>query len=114
MSDRRPDITKMRETYGWEPSVPLRTGLGMMVEDFRRRLGVGGGAMKKAVSAPSQPTALPHIRVAQVCARGTVQCWLVPRWIVGAAGRDAPGPPKHMRYTCTSVQCESESKQRAN
>lgn len=37
---RRPDITKMRETYNWEPKVALKDGLGRMVEDFKRRLHV--------------------------------------------------------------------------
>lgn len=39
-SRRRPDITKMRNKYGWEPKVPLKEGLLKMVEDFKRRLHV--------------------------------------------------------------------------
>jgi UDP-glucuronate decarboxylase len=39
-SRRRPDITKMREKYGWQPRVPLREGLALMVDDFKRRLHV--------------------------------------------------------------------------
>jgi UDP-glucuronate decarboxylase len=32
---RRPDITRARKLLGWEPSVPLREGLGRTVEYFR-------------------------------------------------------------------------------
>lgn len=39
-SRRRPDITKMRNKYGWEPEIPLKDGLLRMVEDFKRRLHV--------------------------------------------------------------------------
>lgn len=39
-SRRKPDITRMRETFGWEPKVPLREGLARMVDDFKRRLQV--------------------------------------------------------------------------
>lgn len=39
-SRRRPDITKMRNKYGWEPKIPLKDGLLRMVEDFKRRLHV--------------------------------------------------------------------------
>ncbi len=39
-SRRRPDITKMRTKYGWEPKIPLKDGLLRMVEDFKRRLHV--------------------------------------------------------------------------
>mmetsp|Transcript_18066 Transcript_18066/g.32983 ORF Transcript_18066/g.32983 Transcript_18066/m.32983 type:complete len:329 (-) Transcript_18066:377-1363(-) len=37
---RRPDITKVKSTLGWEPKVPLRQGLTLMVDDFKKRLGV--------------------------------------------------------------------------
>ncbi|KAG2442856.1 hypothetical protein HXX76_002935 [Chlamydomonas incerta] len=37
---RKPDITKVKTTLGWEPVVPLREGLERMVDDFKRRLGV--------------------------------------------------------------------------
>lgn len=37
---RKPDITKIQTTLGWEPKVPLREGLQRMVEDFKTRLGV--------------------------------------------------------------------------
>jgi len=42
---RRPDITRVREKVGWEPSTDLRTGLARTVEWFRevvRRDGEGG------------------------------------------------------------------------
>jgi nucleoside-diphosphate-sugar epimerase len=32
---RQPDITLARTTYGWEPTIPLREGLGRMIEWFR-------------------------------------------------------------------------------
>jgi UDP-glucuronate decarboxylase len=34
-SRRRPDITKIKTTLGWEPKVPLREGLLLMVDDFK-------------------------------------------------------------------------------
>ena len=37
---RKPDITKVKTTLGWEPVVPLREGLERMVDDFKKRLGV--------------------------------------------------------------------------
>jgi dTDP-glucose 4,6-dehydratase len=36
---RKPDITRARETLGWEPKVPLREGLARTVEYFRAVLG---------------------------------------------------------------------------
>lgn len=36
---RKPDITKIRTTLGWEPKVQLKDGLALMVDDFKRRLG---------------------------------------------------------------------------
>jgi UDP-glucuronate decarboxylase len=39
-SRRKPDITRMQETFGWEPKVTLRDGLGRMVSDFKGRLHV--------------------------------------------------------------------------
>jgi dTDP-glucose 4,6-dehydratase len=33
---RQPDITRAREVLGWEPRVPLRTGLERTIEYFRR------------------------------------------------------------------------------
>lgn len=37
---RKPDITKIKTTLGWEPKVSLREGLPKMVADFKKRLGV--------------------------------------------------------------------------
>ncbi len=37
---RKPDITKVKTTLGWEPKVPLREGLALMVDDFKTRLHV--------------------------------------------------------------------------
>lgn len=37
---RRPDITRMREKYGWEPKVVLKDGLMRMLDDFKKRLHV--------------------------------------------------------------------------
>lgn len=34
---RKPDITKARELLGWHPTVSLRNGLPLMVEDFKQR-----------------------------------------------------------------------------
>jgi dTDP-glucose 4,6-dehydratase len=34
---RRPDITRARETLGWEPKVPVREGLARTIEYFRAR-----------------------------------------------------------------------------
>lgn len=35
---RKPDISRAKELLGWEPKVPLRKGLPMMVQDFRQRI----------------------------------------------------------------------------
>jgi UDP-glucuronate decarboxylase len=35
---RQPDITKAKNYLGWQPSVPLREGLKLTIEDFRRRI----------------------------------------------------------------------------
>ncbi|KAJ6343663.1 hypothetical protein OIU76_005415 [Salix suchowensis] len=35
---RKPDITKAKDLLGWEPKIPLRQGLPMMVSDFRQRI----------------------------------------------------------------------------
>lgn len=35
---RQPDITRAKETLGWEPRIPLREGLAKMIENFRERL----------------------------------------------------------------------------
>jgi UDP-glucuronate decarboxylase len=35
---RQPDITKARTLLGWEPQVPLETGLNLTIPDFRERL----------------------------------------------------------------------------
>ena len=37
---RKPDITLMRERFGWEPKVTLKDGLQRMVADFKARLHV--------------------------------------------------------------------------
>lgn len=37
-SRRKPDITKLRTKYGWEPKVKLADGLALMVDDFKARL----------------------------------------------------------------------------
>ena len=36
---RQPDITKAREVLGWEPTVPLATGLERTIAYFREFLG---------------------------------------------------------------------------
>ncbi|KAL6619381.1 hypothetical protein ACP70R_034520 [Stipagrostis hirtigluma subsp. patula] len=35
---RKPDISRAKELLGWEPKVPLREGLPLMVSDFRKRI----------------------------------------------------------------------------
>ncbi|XP_057535915.1 UDP-glucuronic acid decarboxylase 2-like [Amaranthus tricolor] len=35
---RKPDISRAKELLGWEPKIPLRKGLPMMVSDFRQRI----------------------------------------------------------------------------
>lgn len=37
---RKPDITKAKTTLGWEPKVVLADGLALMVDDFKKRLGL--------------------------------------------------------------------------
>ncbi|WVZ98222.1 hypothetical protein U9M48_043689 [Paspalum notatum var. saurae] len=35
---RKPDISRAKELLGWEPKIPLREGLPLMVSDFRKRI----------------------------------------------------------------------------
>ncbi|CAL9130810.1 unnamed protein product [Musa hybrid cultivar] len=35
---RKPDITRAKELLGWEPKIPLRQGLPLMVSDFHKRI----------------------------------------------------------------------------
>ncbi len=49
---RRPDITKAQQLLGWEPQVPVQTGLFHTIEDFRTRLELGG------VTTPLDPVSL--------------------------------------------------------
>lgn len=35
---RKPDISKAKDKLGWEPQIPLRKGLPLMVDDFRKRI----------------------------------------------------------------------------
>ena len=37
---RRPDISLARSTLGWSPKIPLRQGLAMTIEHFRKELGL--------------------------------------------------------------------------
>ncbi|KAL0410432.1 UNVERIFIED_CONTAM: UDP-glucuronic acid decarboxylase 6 [Sesamum latifolium] len=39
---RKPVITKAKESLGWEPKVALRQGIPLMEADFRHRLGIPG------------------------------------------------------------------------
>ncbi|KAL0346745.1 UNVERIFIED_CONTAM: UDP-glucuronic acid decarboxylase 6 [Sesamum calycinum] len=39
---RKPVITKAKESLGWEPKVKLREGIPLMEADFRQRLGIPG------------------------------------------------------------------------
>jgi nucleoside-diphosphate-sugar epimerase len=48
---RRPDITRLRERYGWEPTVPLRDGLARTIDDFRAQRAHGSGPLLGAVPA---------------------------------------------------------------
>ncbi len=36
---RQPDITKAKTILGWEPTIPLKEGLKLTIEDFSNRLG---------------------------------------------------------------------------
>ena len=53
---RKPDISKIKTTLGWEPTVPLKEGLQNMVDDFTKRLGedVCEDALKFAGAAPAK------------------------------------------------------------
>lgn len=48
---RKPDISKAKELLGWQPMVPLREGLPMMVSDFRQRI---FGDLKEGSSSTSK------------------------------------------------------------
>jgi UDP-glucuronate decarboxylase len=37
---RRPDISLAKARLGWTPKIPLRQGLGLTVEHFRKELGL--------------------------------------------------------------------------
>jgi UDP-glucuronate decarboxylase len=39
---RKPDITKIKSELGWSPSIQLKEGLLMMMDDLKGRLGVKG------------------------------------------------------------------------
>ena len=50
---RRPDITRARETLGWAPRVQLRQGLALTISYFESVLGRRRGASRQH-SAPSE------------------------------------------------------------
>lgn len=35
---RQPDITKAKQYLDWQPTIPLKDGLRMTIEDFRQRI----------------------------------------------------------------------------
>jgi len=39
---RKPDITRAQEWLGWQPTVPLESGLRLTIEDFRGRMDAAG------------------------------------------------------------------------
>lgn len=48
---RKPDISKARDQLGWEPKVVLRVGLGLMLDDFKKRLNLVDKDGAKAAAA---------------------------------------------------------------
>jgi dTDP-glucose 4,6-dehydratase len=48
---RRPDITRARETLGWEPTVPLREGLARTIAYFAEQLAQDAGAATRTLDA---------------------------------------------------------------
>lgn len=50
-AQRRPDITRARELFGWEPTVALRDGLARTIAYFDRLLGAGTGIEPPAPAA---------------------------------------------------------------
>ncbi|MBD1909554.1 MULTISPECIES: UDP-glucuronic acid decarboxylase family protein [unclassified Leptolyngbya] len=48
---RQPDITRARTWLGWEPTIPLREGLKLTIDDFRERLGDRVVVPARSVSA---------------------------------------------------------------
>jgi nucleoside-diphosphate-sugar epimerase len=49
---RQPDVTRARETLGWEPRLPLRNGLEVLIPYFRevlRREGIGTRTLQRAI-----------------------------------------------------------------
>lgn len=53
---RKPDISRAKELLGWEPKVPLRKGLPLMISDFRKRIfgdHAGGGDSAATTTASS-------------------------------------------------------------
>ena len=47
---RRPDLDRAKSVLGWEPSTPLRIGLGLAIEHFRATLGLPPGRTDKAAA----------------------------------------------------------------
>ena len=47
---RKSDISKAKELLNWQPTVPLRKGLPLMVSDFRQRI-FGDNSGAKATAA---------------------------------------------------------------
>ena len=48
---RQPDITRAREFLGWKPTVPLKEGLALTIEDFRARIEAEGKPVVPAAVA---------------------------------------------------------------
>jgi UDP-glucose 4-epimerase len=53
---RKPDITKAQTNLGWEPRVPLKKGLQLMIDDFTTRLGLKPSAKGAAALAENGKT----------------------------------------------------------
>jgi nucleoside-diphosphate-sugar epimerase len=52
---RKPDITRARETLGWEPVVQVREGLAQTIEYFRGYVGTPLMARRVARQTPGSP-----------------------------------------------------------
>ncbi len=50
---RQPDITKAREKLGWEPKVPLETGLQTTIRYFQENLDLAGDKAAKSAAKPA-------------------------------------------------------------
>lgn len=48
---RKPDISRAKTWLGWEPTIPLKDGLALTIQDFRERLEAEGHTLTNSVAS---------------------------------------------------------------